>query len=339
MIKLIGLIAIIAWMENGYSQTPVATGNSAVNNLVMPQGYVPGVYEAIPQYVKKGTGARTLILIPGWGFDASVFEDFMVENRKNYTMYAITIPGYGNTSAPPLPDSGTSYGNQYWNNGVLLGIRALIVREKLRKPVIVGHSTQGTQLALRMAIAYPEMVSGVIVLGGHAKFIYVSGGNPQEYPLPKTIDYVDKYTAPFWFKTISRQRFDEGNFLPEIYSLDTLRAQQLWKMAASVPLPVMVQYICEFFASDIKTEIHRIKCPVLVLRSTFNSAILNAPINNYVKPQFIDAWTGVSLINPLVKVVDIMSAATFVWKDNPKEVYRLISEFLKGEPPDGKSGY
>lgn len=329
MKKWVIIYALTTMMSDCFSQTPGTGKDTSINNLVLPTGYKTSVYGEIPTYVKKGHGPVTLILIPGWGFDASVYKDFMKANKKKYTMYAITIPGYGNTKAPPMPDTGTSYGLQYWNKGVQQGILKLMEKEKLQRPVIVGHATQGTQLALRMAIDYPDKVGSVVVLGGHAKFILISKGKPQEFPLETAISYVDKLTAPNWFKQMKKKDFDDGNFLPAIYSLDSTKGKKLWKQSAAVTLPVMVRYICEFFASDIKTELDKIKCPVLILRAMFNSEVLDATINNYVKPQYIDSWNGIEKINSLIRVVDINNAATFVWKDKPAAVYSQIAEFLK----------
>ena len=312
----------------GLGQSKSKGPDSAINNLVHTTGYKTSEYGAIPEYLKAGKGKKTLILIPGLGFDASVFSDFIKANKKNFTMYAITIPGYGKTKAPPMPVTDSSYGDQNWNKGVIEGLMKLIVKEKLQIPVIVGHFVEGTQLALRMAIDHPDKVGSIIILGGPAKFIYIDKGEPKLYPLKTMISYVDKYTAPTWFKTISRENFSDGNYLPEIYSLDSTQALKLWKQSASQPLPVMIRYLCEFFASDVTLELEKIKCPVLILRATFNTRILQAPINNYVRPQFIDLWNETTLKNQLIKVKDIQGAASFVWKDNPAKVYAEIKIFL-----------
>ena len=55
-------------------------------------------------------------------------------------MYAVTLPGFGGTPAPPMPVAGTSYGGQTWTNGAVGGIKRLIVREALDRPVIVVSS-------------------------------------------------------------------------------------------------------------------------------------------------------------------------------------------------------
>src|SRR3954464_2325957 len=88
------------------------------NNLVLPPGYPVSEYSAIPAYTKTGSGSRDLIVIPGLGFDACIFDDFVKENKKKFTICAITIPGFGNTRAPAMPLTDSSYGLQYWNRGI-----------------------------------------------------------------------------------------------------------------------------------------------------------------------------------------------------------------------------
>jgi pimeloyl-ACP methyl ester carboxylesterase len=320
-------VLLILLSLSGFSQA-VCKPDSTGNNLVHITGYKTSTYGEILKYKKSGKGVKTLILIPGLGFDASVFDDFVKANKDKYTMYVITIPGYGKTQAPPMPTADTSFGKQYWNKGVIEGVLKLMAKEKIEKPIIVGHFTQGTQLAMRMAIDYSDKVSGVIILGGPAKFIVVDKDGPKQYPLQGMISYIDKYTAPGWFRIISKKTFDNGNYLPEVYSLDKATGNKLWKQVASVPLPVMVRYLCEFLASDITLEFEKIKCPVLVFRSKFNDEVLNNTTNNYILPQFIDAWNSATDKNALIKVIDVSNASTFVWKDKPDEIYKEVNRFI-----------
>ncbi|MBI3579184.1 MAG: alpha/beta hydrolase [Ignavibacteriales bacterium] len=321
-------VAVICLLALNYIQAqPVR--DSTLNNLVHPAGYKTGKFGELGNIQKTGSGKQTLILIPGWGFDGSVFDDFREAYENQYTIYTITIPGYGNTAAPPMPPESTSYGAQSWNNGVIQGLVKLIEKEKIRKPIIVGHFTQGAQVALRLAAEYPDKVGGVITLGGQAKFISVRGGEVKDLPLATMITFTDKFTGPQWFKMMVRKYFDDNNYPPALYSLDSLKGAELWRQSAAVPFQVMVRYICEFFASDIKTELHKIQCPVLILRPTFSDSFLKLPVNAYVKPQFIDSWNDVSARNPLIKVKDIKNSACFVWKDNPADTYREIKTFVE----------
>ncbi|HET9056956.1 MAG TPA: alpha/beta hydrolase [Chitinophagaceae bacterium] len=313
---------------SGFTQVPQNGQDSTINNLVHAPGYKTSELGAIPQYVKTGKGKKTLILVPGLGFDASVFKDFMEANKKVYTMYAITIPGNGNTAAPPMPDSGTSYGAQTWNKGIVEGLNKLIEKEKIEKPIIVGHFAQGVQLAVRMAVDHSDKVGGLILLGGPAKFVAALGKKVTEYPLDKMIFFTDNYTGPKWFKHMKKPFFDDNNFAPEIYSLDSAIGNALWEQVAAVPAPVAMRYSSEYFASDVRVEFNKIKCPVLVLRAKYNQKVLEEPINSYLKPQFIDTWDIAPSLNSRIKIIDIENAAGFVWKDKPKEVYNEIKNFV-----------
>jgi pimeloyl-ACP methyl ester carboxylesterase len=122
MYKSILQICILLFCTSvAFAQPIDKAHDTTVNNLVHKPGYKTCELGSIPKYIKTGKGTQTLILIPGLGFDASVFKDFMAANKDVYTMYAITIPGYGKTNAPPMPPDSTSYGMQSWNQGVVAG--------------------------------------------------------------------------------------------------------------------------------------------------------------------------------------------------------------------------
>lgn len=311
------------------SQPLIPEKETPINNLVHLKGYTPAPYNAIPTYKKTGSGKQVMILIPGMGFDGSIFNDFVTVNQSRYTFYIITIPGYGKTKAPPMPDTSTSYGAQSWNKSAEEGIVKLIQKKKLHKPIVCGHFVQGVQLAARLAIDHPDLIGGVIFLGGPAKFIALMNQKIIDNPVDRMILSTDRYTAPVWFKKMAKETFDANNFAPEIYSIDSAKGDILWKQVAKVNLPVAVRYACEYFASDVRAEFHKIKCPVLVLRARYTEDILNDPANSYLKPQFIDSWDSAYSYNKLITVKDINNAAACVWKDQPVQVYSLIDEFCE----------
>lgn len=306
--------------------------SDTINNLALPTGYTTSELGALPDYQVKGRGHKSLILIPGIGFDGSVYADFMESNRKHYRMFAITIPGYGKTASPPLPPNGTSYGKQVWNNGVVEGIKKLIEKEQLVKPILIANFTQGVQIAMKFAIDYQHLIGGIVLVGGPSKFIAVQNGKVAEYSLDYQIKAIDTYMAPKFYKTIRKEVFDENNYLAELYSIHKELAAELWMEPTKVPLPVMIQYLCEFFASDLTESVNKIKVPILVIRPGFSEELLNQPnipTLNYIKPQFIDGWEKFKDRNSKLEIVDVANSGVFVWKDQPKEFNRLISNFVK----------
>lgn len=324
-------LSIVICQLKVLAQGSTVRQDSTLDNLALPNGYKTTEYGAIPKYEKAGSGKKVMVIIPGWGFDASVFADFVKANKKQYTMYVITIPGFGNTPSPPLP-KGTSYGEQNWNKSILMGISKLIEKEKLDRPIVVGHFTQGSQLAIRMAIDYPDKVGGVIVLGGPAKFVAIQNGKALPYPLKMAIYYTDNISGPKFYKTVTKSYWDQNNYMRELYSLKQDVADNLWKQVAAVPISIMIRYLLEFHASDITLEAEKIKCPVLVLRPGFKSEWLNDKENgtlNYIKLQFIDSWLDMQNKNSLIQIQDIQSASIFLWKDQPEETYKRVKEFVE----------
>jgi pimeloyl-ACP methyl ester carboxylesterase len=179
-----------------------------------------------------------------------------------------------------------------------------------------------------MAVNYPDKIDKLVLIGGPAKFIVAMNGNIIDNPKDKMILLTDKYTAPTWFKHMEKQFFDDNNFLPEIYSLNSETATSLWKQSAEVAFPVTLRYTCEYFASYVREDFDEIRCPVLVLRALFDSTVLDNPINNYLKPQFIGSWDDASKRNPLIKVTNIIDSACFIWKDKPQDTYLAINDFI-----------
>lgn len=325
----LALCAGLAFLPDpAHAQAGPARNDSLVDNLVHTEGYRPAAIGAIPRSTKAGTGGPALILIPGIGFDGPVFADFMERNADAYTMYAITLPGFGGTSAPAMPPAGTSYGERTWIGSAVQGIVALIEQERLDHPVLVGHFVLGTQVAISLAATHPDKIGGLVLLGGVPKFIPMEKGQPKDYPLPDLVRMTDAYAAPIMFKHIGRSEWNDGNYLPEVYSLDTLTGRRLWEVSAENPLPVMIRYLCEYIASDASMELAKVRCPVLVLRPSFNSAVLKNITNDYVAPQFRDGWDRVVAERPSILVKDIPDAASFVWKDAPGEVDKHVGAFV-----------
>ncbi len=318
--------SVVVYAQVNYS---IKDKDTVVNNLKHTSGYITSAFNDIPQYRKWGTGKRTLILIPGMGFDASVFNDFIEAHKNEYVLYAITIPGYGNTSAPPMPDSTVSYGEQTWSKSAAKGILKLIQQEQIVHPIIVGHFVLGAQLALRIAIEHPDHVGGVIILGGSAKMLGMVDNKIVNPSLKEMINGVDNFYAPKWFKAMKKEFYDKGNFTNDVYSLQEDTGNVLWKHVATVPMPVAVRYSCEYFASDITADADKIQCRVLVLRPSFTETFWDNPMKkNWIWPQFIESWNIVAKTNPKITIEDISRSGAFVWKDNPDETYKKIKEFL-----------
>src|SRR4029079_18440099 len=105
-----------------------------------------------------GTG-RPLVLLPGGGDTAHVFDDFAPKLTSDFHVYGITRRGFGESGFAPLTGGSDTFGDD-----VLAVLDAL----KLETPVLAGHSIGGQELS-SIGTRYPNRV---------ARLVYLDGGYP-----------------------------------------------------------------------------------------------------------------------------------------------------------------
>ena len=303
------------------AQTPVDT---LTDNLHHVPGYPTASWGSIP-HQKYGSGKQTLLLLPGWGFDGAVFQDFIQHHLSDYTMYLLTLPGYGATRAYPMPPDSTSYGACSWFKGVEKGILDLLAAERLDRPVLVAHFAVSAHIALELAAEHPEKFQKLVLVGAPALF-----RNPPPYD---TLGYagrvrvVDQYLAPRWFKTVSMDTWRAGNFPPAVYSLDSLAGRQLFEQANTAPLPVQIRYLCENWAADY-TCYERVRVPVLALLPSFSPALFADPKNIYLT-WYTAEWDKLAAKNNHIRPVRVDASGCNVMQDQPERFGRLLADFLR----------
>ncbi len=305
----------------------IGTQGQEINNLIHPSGYVPGTWGELGVVKEFGSGDKTMILLPGWGFDWTIFQPFIDNYKDQFKIYAVTFPGFGTTQAPPMPEDMGNFSDTQWTDGVIKGVKNLIKEEGIDKATIVSYFTYSNVIATRMALDYPELVERVILLSGMAKFTsnYISY---EPASLQQRILYIEKSLAPHWFKTVSRQTWDEGNFTPEIFTKDSIKAKKYWDQMSSVPIPTMVRYLCEYYCTDLSLEYKDLKVPVLVVIPSFTNDILYDQSTSYVAPFFHYSWLGAKPASKMITIVTLTDSNAFILDDQPEKLFNLVDEFI-----------
>lgn len=218
---------------------------------------------------KAGTGPVPMILIPGAAFGGGIWKDFMDRNRNDYTMYAITPPGYEGTPPPPIPTD-DNYAEQVWTDALIGAIVKLIDKEHLDRPIVVGHHMLGDYYALRLAINHPGKVGGVAVIAGAPSFaIPAFGTNRAGSPVKLTDDtkrpgVVKQFWAPFYHH-VTPAMWKAGSFPARRFCKDPKRGEELYKQQVAVPVPTQVRYFLEYLSADLTSSMSKIQAPVLVV--------------------------------------------------------------------------
>lgn len=115
---------------------------------------------SLPHVEMRGKGPIQFVLIHCAGCDWRSWETFMERNRDRYTMHAVTLPGLGGTKpiAVPKDARGTPMLDAY-----AAGVARYIRENKLKKPVIVGHS-MGAVVTLKIALDHPGLASKIFLV-------------------------------------------------------------------------------------------------------------------------------------------------------------------------------
>jgi pimeloyl-ACP methyl ester carboxylesterase len=308
--------------------TRIMIQDPALNNLVDPPGYETADLGTLGGVLREGTGDRAMILVPGLGFSGGVFAEFMKAHAGDFRMVAVTLPGFGETAAPPSPSETTSFGEQTWTTAALRAIERLMDGENMEDAVVVGHWIGGTQIALRLAMARPDRVAAVVLLAGSARMTTTDPERAAWISTPeRRLVSVDKYMAPLWFKTVTRETWDDNNFLPGDYAVDPVRGLRLWREAATPKLHVWVRYLCEFNAQDICTELTGLRVPTLLLEPGLDG-IQHDPDNNYMAAFCHESWDACADGNAMITRRTVPDSRACLWFDQPEQVSRALQEFL-----------
>jgi pimeloyl-ACP methyl ester carboxylesterase len=303
----------------------------SLDNLVHEAGYKTAEPGSLGAVVERGKGPIDMVLISGFGVGASVFEGLMQRNAKRYHMIAITLPGFEGTAAPPMPPAGTSYGDQTWTRAAADAVVRLIKERRLRRPVLVGHFINGTQVAAQVALNDAVHARGLVLLAGSSRYepVDVTPYWPQGLSLDKKIAMVDGGLAPRWFKTVTRTTWVANNFQATDYSVDEARGKTFADRANAPPLPVLIRYLCEFHASDVAPMLASATLPTLLVQPLFTEALRADANRSYLVSYFKQPWKGELDHRAKSSVSYLENAGILVMDDRPGDVDRSIAEFLK----------
>jgi pimeloyl-ACP methyl ester carboxylesterase len=313
------------------AQQAAPAQDPSLDNLVHDAGYVTGEPGVLGAVVERGKGSIDMVLVSGFGVGASAFEGFMKRNAKRYHMLAVTLPGFEGTPAPPMPPAGTSYGDQTWTRAATEAVARLIKERKLKRPVLVGHFVNGTQVAASVAVDHPDLVRGLVLLAGTPRYEPVEPTPywPKGLTVDKKVAMVDTGLAPRWFKTVTRTTWVTNNFNATDYSTDEARGKVFADRANAPPLPVLIRYLCEFHASDIVPALARSQVPLLLFTPLFTPALRADPKRSYLAGYFTEGWRGVMDDRSRTTVTPVEASGILVMDDQPATVDRGIAEFLK----------
>ncbi len=272
---------------------------------------------------KSGNGKIRMIIIPDVGFDGSVFESFMQRNQNRYTMYSVTLPGFGIAAMPPTFPHRDYAALRLWKNAET-AILNLIDQEKLVKPVLMGHQG-GAYLALRIALDHPKAIGRVVTLNG---LLYAPLSTSSKPAGNLTLDERAQLAKLFLpIELFPRPSADcYYNFLQSYSSMlckNPETAKTLSRSASQSDAHIVWDYYAELMTTDLTDEIQKFSNPLLVIPSIPDDAMPKNPMAEAALKQ----WQNVKLSS--LRMVPFESTRSFATEDQPEKLDRLLLEFLQ----------
>lgn len=103
-------------------------------------------------YLQKGQGDKTILFLHGWCIDGTYWKNQVEYFSKNYSIYAIDLPGFGKSKAERTNWTIEEYAND---------VTAFIDSMNLKNVVIVGHSMAG-EIMLQTALTNNPKIVGIV---------------------------------------------------------------------------------------------------------------------------------------------------------------------------------
>ena len=112
-----------------------------------------------------GGSGTPMVLLPGGGNTAHVFDDFAPKLTANYHVYGITRRGFGASGFSASENMADRLGDD---------VLEVLDTLKLNRPVPVGHSFGGTELS-SVANRHAGRVAGLVYLDGAYSYAFDNG--------------------------------------------------------------------------------------------------------------------------------------------------------------------
>jgi pimeloyl-ACP methyl ester carboxylesterase len=279
-----------------------------------------------------------MVLIPGAPFGWRVWDEFMARNKDRFTMYAVTLPGYGGTDPYAMPtttrtDGTPDFERTEWSDAVVDAMSRLIVHEKLDRPIIVSVHLIADVIALRVGLDHPELVRGIVVTAGSPGFRLPPGVTDRTSWL-----YNDR--APF-YRTVSESTWRHNMVAPSRLSADASYARVLVSYQRTVPIPSQVRFFMEYLATDLRPRLSQLMVPILALETPTQFELLPEPAraafmartNNDTQAakrlyESAPHWGTVATRPPQLSIKSFTNAPIFVMHDDPAAFDRVIADFV-----------
>ena len=255
----------------------------------------------------KVTGkGQPIILIPGYSCSGEVWKETVAHLQSKYECHVITLAGYAGVTAIDTP--------------VLKTVKDDLVKyiheKKLKHIILMGHSL-GAFMSLWVAGEIPAEIDKIICVDGVPAIAAMM--NPAiNYDSLRRSPFMNAEMAANNFKAIPSENYIQNTAKAMLYQVsDSARATQIATWSSLCDRKTLGYTIVEISATDLRPQLKKITCPVLILASTYGTAESS---NKIMNEQYANL--------PNKKIM-VAASKHFIMYDAPEWMYKQVDEFLK----------
>ncbi len=292
----------------------VASGNHARAQQTAPAQSAGGLIQMdhiSVQVIGKGS---PVILIPGLSSPRAVWDEVAPELARGHSVYLVQVNGFGGDDPRGNLKPGLLA-------GIVADLDALIVREKLGKPAVIGHSMGGL-VGMMLAARHPDHLGRLMIVDALPWFGVLMSAPGMEASVATVTPQAERMrdaVAAGYGKPADPAAIERNT------AGMTMKAEKLPRLrewAAKADPRVTAQALYEDMITDMRPELGRITVPVTVAFA-WNETYPRQP----QAVQFYTAqYAGVAKLN----LVPVGPSQHFVMFDQPEAFRAALTAFLAG---------
>ena len=267
--------------------------------------------EAGLQVAKRGTHGTPLVFIPGLSSGAWTWDATAERFARDHVVYVVTLPGFdGRPPAGPTPLASAE-----------AAIVALLDRQHIQRPVLIGHSLGGT-LAIRLAEHHPDRFAGIVSVDGLPVFPRSETLTTDQRPA-----YAARVKATIPLDPAAYGAAQETYMNSPGGVLDPIVGKQLAAKSGRSDPQSVAAYLADLLTADDRAGLGRITVPVLVV-SPYDAVDFTYQGQTLAEADKTAYYETLMKGTPHVTVLSISPARHFVMFDQPMRLDALIDDFI-----------
>lgn len=283
----------------------------AILVVVLPASFAFAEGNAPLVFQKRGEGERAVILVPGLDCGASVWEATAKALEGEYVVYTVTLAGFD--GVPPIQAP--------YCDAWVEGIARLVADEKLEKSILVGHSLGGN-LALRVAVAHPDLLRGIILVDATPIFPLPAEGETMESRRAQMKGFIEM------IRRGSDAQFRagvEGYLASAVTSAEDRKA--IAEMAVRADRETHCGAFFELATTDLRPDLGKIAVPVRVIAAV-PPAAEGGPTTQELSEEMKEGYDAMFAGAKDYAVDLVADSHHFIMYDQPARLQELLAADL-----------